>query len=659
MAGNAPRHPSGDDAFIDWDDEPTQERMRGGVRTPRNITTDQRKVRRRQRTAADEHNVTCPNCHRQVSVELEHEDGKTVIRCPNCGYHGPLSGGSKEGSRMTQDNGHSTEGAVATLLREAAKAPTLADAQRLVGEAERMRSEETLSVQASRQLDLAGAEVRDTLTPSPVHELHTAATDWIADEHTAAPENARQAMIATATSWYGELHPAVAADGSEFRIQAEGMAERECGAFGEASGIARQAFLSTAATLRQRDVGTGRIVEAQVVGGEVAPQGAADVLGQNPPTGGDYQGLPGDQTDSNRAPAFADMGGSVSSPSSPNDPGEGTGTGNGAAEVNNGEGPVSSDPYKAASRRTANGGSMPEELKKKIKDESDGDPDAPEPERDQKEGSMQRSAIGEHVATCPSCQGFGGVARTEQGRRFIAALRRQGASTVHQIEEIADPFDQPSQTPMPEQQAFPMEEGGWNPANSPESTDIPQAEQQINQREQLKGAARVEQLARQAAQEAYRQVRAAHSPANVWEMFNRTALMQDDSGWLGDNGAGGQQPGQQAGPPPGGNNLGMPDPVYGEGGDQSPGQRRPFGNDETSDRTNAPDNWQTGQPAQADVAGRGESLDSGAAPAFPDDGYTTPGDPPQMSRSSSFDQDPRVRRAQAFLREVAQEYSGR
>lgn len=567
---------------------------------------------------------------------------------------------------------------VAALLREAAKADSGADVARLVGEAERLRHEGQLSHEASRQLDLAGTEVRDRLTPSPVHELHTAATDWVGEMETGGGEGARQHMIAAAHEWYGDLHEAVRAEAGEFRIQAEGMADRESGAFGEVADQARQTFLSMAATLRQRDVRRGVVKEAEIVGdtGQTG-QGAADVLGENPPTGEGYQGLPGATTDSNRAPAFQDMG------TSPNDPGEGTG--NGIADAGNGlageERTPSPNPYQAA--RTANGGSMPHfaevdrekyeqnksdaEKRRAWQDrkgtgkgpdkgraknkngESDSDkPDWLEEKLEDKEGSMG------HIARCPSCQGFGAVATTEPGRQRIAQLKRQGYSGLHQLDEIANPKDDPDQTPYPTQQAFPMEEGGWANGPGQVQNEISQAESQIAEREQRKGAS-LQARAEWAAREAYRQVVAAGRPRDPWSMFSTAG--QDDSGWLGDMGAGGVTPGEQdGGNPGGGDNLSYTDPVYGQGGDQAPGPRQQVGSDERNDRTNEPDAWAPGQPTQMDQAARGEQLPPTGAPGFPDDGagYGNQGGNQFQngggSKTGSIDADPEIVRAQQFIR---------
>lgn len=85
------------------------------------------------------------------------------------------------------DNSRIASDADATrLLREAAKAPTLAEQQRLIAESENIRTARLAQAERERGLDLANAVVSDTLTPVRVHEMHTAATDWIGELSTTA-----------------------------------------------------------------------------------------------------------------------------------------------------------------------------------------------------------------------------------------------------------------------------------------------------------------------------------------------------------------------------------------------------------------------------------------------------------------------------------------
>lgn len=208
-----------------------------------------------------------------------------------------------------------------------------------------------------------------------------------------------------------------------------------------------------------------------------------------------------------------------------------------------------------------------------------------------KEASMQ------HTATCPSCGGQGRV-----------AVQVQAASGLPQIQEVVDNNNQAHSEQAPNWDvAFP-----WEMQPGGNQSVIQEAESQIADREKLKGASR-----KAYATQVYRQIMAG----------------QDDSGWLGDMGAGGVGPGEQDG----GNampysNLGQPDPVYGYGGDQGDKQNKPYGAAEANDETNNPGmNWQPGQPSQ---------YDQGARP-------NVVGQP----TASLIDQDPELQRALAYARQ--------
>lgn len=219
-------------------------------------------------------------------------------------------------------------------------------------------------------------------------------------------------------------------------------------------------------------------------------------------------------------------------------------------------------------------------------------------------------------APCPACGGHGRVAV----RR--SATQKEGFSGLPQLDQVVDPSDtQVQQTPYPAQVAFP-----WlmNPGNVEQA--INETEQQLAEREQRKGASRkaVEKQAQAAAAAAYRQVLAAG---------------YDDSGWAGDMGAGGYSPGQQDFNPQPSSNLGQPDPVYGQGGDQGNRPMKPYGADEATDETNQPAQWAPGQPTQMDLGGQVNSTQAPAGPGFPN--------PPINGKQSSVD--PEIAKAERFI----------
>jgi hypothetical protein len=96
---------------------------------------------------------------------------------------------------------------------------------------------------ASRELDLGARIASERLTPVPLHERHSAATDWLGDYHLPADGSYRTAMIAEASTWYGGLDPAVRADGEELAEQARGRGRALASAYGQQAGEAQREFL--------------------------------------------------------------------------------------------------------------------------------------------------------------------------------------------------------------------------------------------------------------------------------------------------------------------------------------------------------------------------------------------------------------------------------
>jgi hypothetical protein len=96
-------------------------------------------------------------------------------------------------------------------------------------------------IRESRATDLSATAVRRTLQPVPVHEHHTAATDWLGDIRIEA--NYRTDMIAQASQWYRRLPREVAADREEFLEQARGFAYTAASRYGDQALAARRTFL--------------------------------------------------------------------------------------------------------------------------------------------------------------------------------------------------------------------------------------------------------------------------------------------------------------------------------------------------------------------------------------------------------------------------------
>ena len=100
------------------------------------------------------------------------------------------------------------------------------------------------SLQADRELDLGARLAAQRLTPVPLHERHTAATDWLADAEQPAGLEYRTAMIAEASAWYGRLEQAVREDPAELAEQARGRARTLASAHGSLAGPAEREFLA-------------------------------------------------------------------------------------------------------------------------------------------------------------------------------------------------------------------------------------------------------------------------------------------------------------------------------------------------------------------------------------------------------------------------------
>lgn len=462
---------------------------------------------------------------------------------------------------------------VTSLLREAARAETLESTQRYVAAADAAQREITAQAAAERDVDLGNAIIRDHLTPVAVHEHHTAATDWVGGIDTSGGAGVEQEMIAQATLWYQRLHVAVRSDAEEFEQQAAGMGRRLAGAFGEQADAAEHVFLGHVETMRAREEQVGLFAQAG------ADQAESDDsvhefggLGVGPNV--DYS--LGADTSSERAPAMQML-----------------------------ENQPAGD----------NGGwSQPLELPQHDVDAANGDAGT---SRDRaKQGSRKEPSMQQHTAACPACSGCSACGGTHR-----VAVRTQAASGLDQLDQIVDPHDQPKQTPYPTEVAF-----EWEMAPGQQGQAIAETEQQLRQREQLKGATRrrlAERVAHQAAQTAYRQIMTAG---------------YDDSGWAGDMGAGGWQPGMQdtgnPGPP---DSLGYTDPVYGQGGDQGQRDLQPYGEDEANDYTNNPgQNWQPGQPTQADMAGAQHPIGSPVTSARATD--------PEIAKALRF-----IQQREAFL----------
>lgn len=614
--------------------------------------------------------ITCPKCSNKVRVTVHAEGGVRSYTCPKCGHHGTL-GSSKEGSFMADTPAVPDSRAVVELRRQAAAAPTYAEQQRLMTAAEEAQTEIVRLAAQEREVDLASPLVSQ-IVPRPVHEHHTAATDWLGEIPTDGNHvEASNHMIARGTVWYQGLALQVKADADEFVEQARSFAHRTTGAFGAQAETAEQAFFQHVATLRERDERAGLFAQASPMPSQPGdPEGTFT-------TGGGQDWLPPEATSSNRAPQLQELGAPESQDlTEANDPGVGAGA---------------PDPAVAAQERT---GSLheargPQDLEAWPRCAKCHQPVAPvEMAHTAKNEPVHGACVGitgkkeghqMKTAPCPTCKnGRVAVRQAPQPSILDLALGRVAYSGLPQVDQTVDPSDtSAAPTPLPEEVAFP-----WTIAPGQVENTIGEAEQQIAEREQRKGAS-LHTKARQAAQLAYslayeafvRQGMAKFDPRGTFDPLVRHATLarsaqafgqeaaaeaarliltggQDDSGWLGDMGQGGIAPGQQDGGNPPSTNLGQPDPVYGYGGDNGNQPLKPYGADEADDVTNNPgQNYQPGQPLQNDLGGRGNSTETapggGVVPKTSSVADVEANDP-QLQQAARF-----MRQRRAYLRQQA------
>jgi hypothetical protein len=222
----------------------------------------------------------------------------------------------------------------------------------------------------------------------------------------------------------------------------------------------------------------------------------------------------------------------------------------------------------------------------------------------------------------PSADQANGDAGTQENGSSMTNTQRSASrqhtaySGLDQIQQTVSPDDtHAAPTPLNPEVAFPMTWDLNAPGQSVNDT-IAETEKQLAERDQRKGASRrAAALAKKAYDLAMRE--AGYEPAKT--------AGQDDSGWAGDMGAGGYQPGT---PPQGapGHNLGQPDPVYGYGGDQGDQQLKPYGASEADDITSNPGmNYAPGDDTHYDVGGR------------------------QMATGARNAEDPEIAKAQKFI----------
>jgi len=142
------------------------------------------------------------------------------------------------------------------LLRMIREAATGQDQARAVAALDAFDRRTARRIDEGRELDLGARIASSRLTPVPIHEHHTAATDWLGDIDVTGADY-RTAMIAEASTWYGGLDREVKADPDEYAEQARGHARTAASQHGYQFAAAQREFLRTAGYLRSTDAASG------------------------------------------------------------------------------------------------------------------------------------------------------------------------------------------------------------------------------------------------------------------------------------------------------------------------------------------------------------------------------------------------------------------
>jgi hypothetical protein len=146
-------------------------------------------------------------------------------------------------------------GTLVRAIQTAGDGTSLAQAVAALDSHDRQR---IAALNADRELDLGAQLVAQRLTPVPLHEHHTAATDWLADVPMGDMSSIwRTSMIAEASTWYRGLDPAVRGDGEELAEQARGRARTAASAFGHQAPDAEREFLQMVGYLRLAEGASG------------------------------------------------------------------------------------------------------------------------------------------------------------------------------------------------------------------------------------------------------------------------------------------------------------------------------------------------------------------------------------------------------------------
>jgi hypothetical protein len=321
------------------------------------------------------------------------------------------------------------------LVAKISKAASFSEQAQLVSELDDYDQNLRSEAAAARELDMASAIIQQTLVPVRVHEMHTAATDWIADfEPSPDTTMAHHASIAEAAMWFGRVSPEVKADFEEFGIQAEGFMRREASRHGEQAQSVYEEGLSYLGFLYRRLAASGLDQIQQVVNPHEDPAPTplpTDVFDNFAPEVAPINtGVVGTEG-SERAPLLQlieQSGNGSGAPEKPGGHSTSEDTSGGYSEVpagnpeDNSSGPMGTEGW----------------------DNQSGPQDAEEPDEHNEEFQARASWDQRSVAISHS-----------MNMDEFNALQSEAASGLDQVQQIVNPHEDPAPTPLPVQVMFP------------------------------------------------------------------------------------------------------------------------------------------------------------------------------------------------------------
>jgi hypothetical protein len=141
------------------------------------------------------------------------------------------------------------------LLNRLRTAKTHQEQVALLAQIDEFDARTAAAIREDRSIDWTRTIVEETLRPVRVHEMHTAATEWL--EGVPSSGDYHREILAKVASWYGRTSDEVKADAEEFAEQARGIARREASQYGENAQAAETAALEYLSFLRQREGASG------------------------------------------------------------------------------------------------------------------------------------------------------------------------------------------------------------------------------------------------------------------------------------------------------------------------------------------------------------------------------------------------------------------